>query len=577
MIDSNVLAPAGGSLNRVEQALNEGWAAFKARPWLLTVPQVVLVPVGALISVLPFLIVGGVVSLAVQSADPSNAAYYVILFIIALFIGALLATALAVVVTGYAAAALRVARGEAVDTGDLFAGFRRVPGIVLAVLITGLAVAAVLAAAAIGMVVLVGVDRALQAMITHPLAAMLTSGLIYAIAVGIWLSALAAICYVLAGVSQWPFLLLNDGLGGRDAVATSWRMMRGRRLELVSLWNATAALNVVGLFALGFGVIFTNAIAVAAFAAFHRDLVGTREMDDSAATQGPRAIRTPLAAWAVDSSIVVLMAALFTLAAMIAMIAPAIAFARSSWSPYAPVWVLAGMTPLVIVPIAYFVLGRMLGGTPGQRIVGSGWGRFGWLGVVFGLSVLLEVGSLGATILRAPAGILSLAVGHEIARALVAELPAGYDSAPNNEGASDNLDLPATDSSEPTVIASYRITDTVGTPYRFALRRYFRTATADAAAARRRERGAVPEPAVGPDAFSVPDPDAGVVRVTVRAGDTLIAGEAAPEHADELKRLLRLQLDRLDAARDRVERVHGWLPVPAEQLKDDEGGEPGGG
>lgn len=552
--------------NLVETALNAGWAAFKARPWLLTVPMVIVLPLANLVWL------GGIVAITV--AEPVSEALGLasgaaMLAAAAVFIGllVLVVLAFAIVGTGYAVAALRVVRGEATGAGDVLRGFSRVPGIVLASLVTLGAVAAVVGVAAIAVAVaasLAAVDP--QASSDATLSAVMTGGLVYLVALAVVILVIAGLYYVLAGLSQWPFLLLDGGLGAREAVAASWRMMRGRRLALLNLWFAVAALNVVGLLLLVFGVIFTGAIGVAAFAAFHDELAAGQAMVDAPAVGRSR--RTPLAAWAVDAQIVLRITAMLTLGAMIATIAPLIAFFKAEWSPYGPAWLLIGMTPLVLAPIVYFVAGWALGGTPGQRIVGPGWGRFRWLAAVYGLAVLVEVGALASIVYRAPGGILAVAVGYETARQLVAAMPEGFASAPNNSGASDRLDLPATDPDEPVMLASYRITDTAGTPYFFALCRYFRVETAEATMTRLRAPGASTTPGLGAEAFTVRDERAGVVRMVVRAGDTVIAGEAAPEHAEALERLLALQVERLDAARASVDRVYRWLPVPEERLAD---------
>lgn len=580
-------APATASRNPVERALSAGWQAFKARPWLLTLPQVILLPLACL--VLPTLILA--VTAAIRLADAPDATYGAVLIFGALLIGLpflLILLLAAIFGTGYVVAALRAVRGEPTGAGDLFAGFRRAPGIALAVLITGFAAVAIVFPTALGLALVAGAGRvAPDALIGHPLAQGLAAGLVYASGAALLILAIAAAYYVFAGLSQWPFLLLDGGLGARDAVAGSWRMMRGRRLALLSLWFAASALNVVGLLLLVFGVIFTSAIGVAAFAAFHHGLEHAELTTDALPAASPRPRRTPLAAWAVDAWIALGVTALFTLAMLVGSTVWMIGFARSVWSPYAPAWILAGIAPFVIVPVAYFVIGWASGGTPGQRIVGPGWGRFRWLGVVYGLAVVVQIAPLVGIVRDVPGGILALAVGYETARQLVAALPEGFDSAPNNEGASDQLDLPKRDPYDLSISASYRITDTVGAPYRFVLRRYFHEETAVAAAARMHEAGARAEPVAGAESvatagaaaypaptsefevetFAVDDLDAGVVRIVARSGDTVIAGEAEPENADGLRYLIGIQLARMDAAREGVDRVYRWLPV--ERLEED--------
>lgn len=550
--------------NLVETALTAGWTAFKSRPWLLTVPMVILLPLANLVVLGAFFAIT-VAEPASEALGITSGAAMLAAGVVAIGLFGLVVLAFAIVGTGYAVTALRVVRGETPGAGDVLRGLSRAPGIVLASLVTVGAMVAVVGAGAIAAAVAASLAAAdSQAASGATLSGALTGGLAYLVGVVVVILGIVGLYHVLAGLSQWPFLLLDGGLGAREAVAASWRMMRGRRLALLNLWFAVAALNVVGLLLLGFGAIFTGAIGVAAFASFHHGLAVGEDVMDAVAVGRPR--RTPLAAWAVDAQIALRIAALLTLGAMIATIAPLIAFNRTEWSPYGPAWLLIGMTPLVLVPIVYFVAGWALGGTPGQRIVGLGWGRFRWLAAIFGLAVLVEVGALASIAYRATGGILALAVGYETARQLVAGIPEGFASAPNNSSASDRLDLPATDPDEPVMLASYRITDTAGTPYFFALRRYFRVETAEAAMTRLREPGASPTPALGEEAFTVRDENAGVVRMMVRAGDTVIAGEAVPEHAAALGRLLALQLERLDAARASVDRVYRWLPMPEERL-----------
>lgn len=558
--------PATPAANPVENALSAGWAAFKARPWLLTVPMVIVLPLANL-AWLGAIFAITVAEPVLEALGITSGAAMFAAALVAIGLLVLVVLGFAIVGTGYAAAVLRVVRGEPSGAGEVLRGFSRVSGIVAASLVTVGAIAAVVGAGAICVAIaatLAPVGPGASSGAT--LSAVLTDGLAYLFATALLMLVVAGLYYVLAGLSQWPFLLLDGDLGARAAIAASWRMMRGRRLALLSLWFAVAALNVAGLLLLVFGVIFTGAIGVAAFAAFHHELAVGHGVADAAAVGRPR--RTPLAAWVVDAQLALRITALLTLVGMIVTIAPLIAFYKAEWSPYGPAWLLIGMTPLVLAPIGYFVVGWALGGTPGQRIVGPGWGRHGWLAAVYGLAVLVEVGTVVSLAYPAPGGILALAVGHETARQLVAAIPEGFASAPNNTGASDRLDLPGTDPDTPVMLASYRITDTAGTPYFFALRRYFHVATAEAAMTRLRASGASPAPDLGVEAFSVRDENAGVVRMAVRAGDTLIAGEAAPEHAEALERLLLLQLDHLDAARASVDRVYRWLRVPEERLVD---------
>ena len=556
------------SPNRVEAALNTGWGAVKARPWFLSAPLVILLPLFGLI--LPAIVVG-VAALAFWLIEqPSSGG--VIGLVVALLIGLPLLLLVVIAGTGYAAAALRVVRGEPVGAGDLLAGFGRLPGIAFATAITGAGVAAITGVLALGAALFAGATRiGTYALVKNPQAAELVAqGVIYLFVAALSILAIVAACYLFAGLAQWPYLLLVGGLGARDAVAESWRLMRGRRLDFVSLWFATTALNVVGLLALGLGALFTLAIAAARFAAFYDRLEGDVMPEGAHPASPPLPSRTPMAAWVVDSWIALRLTALVTLLSIVATLAPIISLNRTTWSPYGPAWILAGFSPFVIVPVVYMALGRALGRTPGQRIVGAGWGRFRWLAAVMGVAVLVEVVSLSGSARRAPFGILALAVGYETARQVVADLPAGYHSAPNNNGASDGLDLPSTTPSDMIVSANYRITDTGGVAYLFTLRRYFHVDTAEAAVTRMHGPGETPEPALGPDAFTVRDEDAGVTRIFARAGDTIIAGEALPAKEGELKRLVAMQLGRLDTARAEVERVFGWLPVPTERLEDQE-------
>jgi hypothetical protein len=563
--------PPPPPLNPVEQALGAGWQAFKARPWLLTLPQVILLPLACLVLPMGILAAGATLNLT-ETPDAIFGAVMGSVALLAGGLGLLALLALAIAAVGYVVAALRIVRGEPTGAGDLLAGLRRAPGIALATLITGGAGAAVAVSSALATALslyLVDGLTWIGGQVASPRlpGEALASGLAYALAGAIVILGIAALYYVLAGLSQWPFLLLDRGMSARDAVAASWRMMRGHRLALLSLWFAASALNVVGLLLLVFGVIFTTAIGIGAFAGFHQRLASAATSVQPQSAPKPR--RTPLAAWAVDAWIALRVTALMTLGVMIGTIAPTIAFNKSTWSPYGPTWILAGMAPLVIVPVAYFLVGWLVGGTPGQRIVGTGWGRFRWLAVVYGLAALVEVAGLAGAIRKAPAGIVALAAGYETARQLVAELPEGYATAPNNTGASDGLTLPRPDPDDLSVSASYRITDTAGSPYFFTLRRYVHAETAKAAQVRLQETGASPAPALGVEAFSMHDESEGVVRIVVRAGDTLIAGEAPPEQAEDLERLLQLQLERLDAAQAGVERVYRWLPAPAERLEEE--------
>jgi hypothetical protein len=79
-----------------------------------------------------------------------------------------------------------------------------------------------------------------------------------------------------------PFLVVDRGLSGWDAVRVSWRAMRGQALRGAALGVAGTLLFVGGLLAFGVGVIPAVALVLLALASAYRQLFG----DDPSAPLG---------------------------------------------------------------------------------------------------------------------------------------------------------------------------------------------------------------------------------------------------------------------------------------------------
>ena len=156
----------------IGRCMREGWEAFKRRPGLLIAQMIVL------------FILSGIVSKLSESLFGKNT-----------FEGQLVMNlwnlAATVIAAGWSYTALKVLRGKQAEFGELFSGFSHFWPIVIANVLTIIAV-------------LVG------------LALLVIPGIIIAL-----------------GLSQWMLLIMDQNVGGMEALKGSWRMMQGYKWALL--------------------------------------------------------------------------------------------------------------------------------------------------------------------------------------------------------------------------------------------------------------------------------------------------------------------------------------------------------
>jgi len=136
---------------------------------------------------------------------------------------------------GAAACYLRISRGQPTSVGEIFAGgpyFLRILGATLLFLFI------------LGMVLLVcalptlGVVWAVTSNAKAPLAILLGVGLGAAIA-------LIPLTFVMLGLSQFYYLILDQNLGVFEAFSISWRVTQGNRLTLFAIWTLVSIVGIL--------------------------------------------------------------------------------------------------------------------------------------------------------------------------------------------------------------------------------------------------------------------------------------------------------------------------------------------
>lgn len=128
--------------------------------------------------------------------------------------------------------ALRRVRGEEADLGDMFDGFK-------------------VFGKALGVFVLYSV--------------MVVVGLVFLIVPGI---------YVAIAFYPCMYLVLDDDLDVIETLRKAWRMTEDYRGKLFVVLLAVIGVNILGLIALGVGIIFTGALSLLVGAAVYQELAG---------------------------------------------------------------------------------------------------------------------------------------------------------------------------------------------------------------------------------------------------------------------------------------------------------------
>jgi hypothetical protein len=104
---------------------------------------------------------------------------------------------------------------------------------------------------------------------------------------GVWLGSILVLA-VLVRLSQFAFLVLDQGAGVLESLQGSWRLTRGRIWNLALIYLLYAAINVAGFLALGVGLVFTLPFTSLLLAVTYQALIeglpapGAQRLDQSA-------------------------------------------------------------------------------------------------------------------------------------------------------------------------------------------------------------------------------------------------------------------------------------------------------
>ncbi|MEN6495542.1 MAG: hypothetical protein ABFD16_14775 [Thermoguttaceae bacterium] len=151
---------------------------------------------------------------------------------------------------GAALCYLRIARGQPVAIGEIFAGgpyLLRVLGATLLFLLI------LMALSLVSMLPLAVVAVLMARTIQTP--AIVAVGVLISVAAASIVSIVATL-----GFSQYYYLLLDQNVGSLESLSLSWKITRGNRLMLFAIWTVAGIMGVlVSLFTGGLGAIFLAA------------------------------------------------------------------------------------------------------------------------------------------------------------------------------------------------------------------------------------------------------------------------------------------------------------------------------
>lgn len=190
-------------------SITEGWEAFKKRSGLMVGMLVVVAVVMAIANSLIVKVFG----------SPGGGTHSIATQVWALVQNVLSA--------GMIYSILKVLRDEEVAFGELFSGFSRFVPLVIAYILMILAVI-------LGLIALV------------------VPGIILAL-----------------GLSQYMLLIMDKDAGAVEALKGSWQMMRGYKWSYFGLGLCLIGINILGLLALGIGLLVTIPVSLAAVTAFY--------------------------------------------------------------------------------------------------------------------------------------------------------------------------------------------------------------------------------------------------------------------------------------------------------------------
>ncbi len=196
----------------IGRCMREGWETFKRRPGLLIAQMIVLFILSGIVSKLSESLFG-------QSTFEGQ---------LVMNLWNLVAT---VIAAGWSYTALKVLRGRQAEFGELFGGFSHFWPIVIANVLT-----------------------------------------IIAVVVGLALLVIPGIIIAL-GLSQWMLLIMDQNVSGMEALKGSWRMMQGYKWPYFLMGLIFLGVNILGILALGLGLLVTIPFTITAYCAFYEYLL----------------------------------------------------------------------------------------------------------------------------------------------------------------------------------------------------------------------------------------------------------------------------------------------------------------
>ncbi len=199
-------------------SLSEGWRAFKMRPGLMVGMLVVL-----------FVISGIANSIISELAAKNLWAMQTVSFAWSLFQN--------VIAAGYLYAGLRLIRGEEVGFSLLFSGFNRLVPLLIATFVSTISIFV---------------------------------GLFFLLIPGLILT---------LGLSQYVLLIMDRERNGMESLSESWALMRGYKWTFFGLGLAIIGINLLGVLALGVGLLVSIPTSMLAACAFYDRLAGGPESE----------------------------------------------------------------------------------------------------------------------------------------------------------------------------------------------------------------------------------------------------------------------------------------------------------
>ena len=323
--------------------------------------------------------------------------------------------------------------------------------------------------------------------------------------IGLYLGGILAqivVLLLLLGFVPWPLLLTDRGRGAWAAIREGWALTHGHRVALLSLYLALTILGGLGSLALGLGLLVTAPIAACARTALYLRL-----------TAGQAAVVAPPTS---DADALQMGAAPSAGPPTDAAVSPRHAESRPVGPSRRPCSGLVLDAWIVLLVVVAGWLSIMISSVrPIIDTLHAGWRPYG------------------------PAALL----GPDIVAPLALQVAGDA----------------------PRIATAYTLTDTLGAPYFFELNHHSHVSTAVEVMALLDGGQAGGVASLGAGAIERHDSASGRVRIAVRDGSAVLAGETKAEPAATLTELMADQLAHLGAARERVAPVYDRLPKPLQQ------------